>query len=307
MLLCLVSLAWFAVLAAAARVRRVQLPVTLLAVGVDDGAGLRGAVAHAVKWTHHFGALAGVGAAFLALCCAGSPCRRPVRRVRAGAVGPGRDRRGAGSYALADRAGPGTARTSGPTRGWTGCAGPPHPPARARRSAAPRLWCCCWPWSPGRCGGGPAGDPGSGGTRDPAASPCARRPSWRRPLVLDHRLHRRHFRLRRAPAPAPPGRPGWHDCGTREPVRCRRRGDRVLDTPAAVPLGGGARVAGAAAARSSPSGSGWLRRGQPAEGAPGRMWGSLVRPRRDAASAPGSGHHALVRVARTRRRTSGSR
>jgi hypothetical protein len=48
-LLCLVSLAWFAVLAAAARLRRIQLPVTLWLSGVDDRAGVRGAVAHAVE------------------------------------------------------------------------------------------------------------------------------------------------------------------------------------------------------------------------------------------------------------------
>ena len=48
-LLCLVSLVWFAVLAAAARMRRVPLPVALWFLGVHDGAGVRRAVVHPVE------------------------------------------------------------------------------------------------------------------------------------------------------------------------------------------------------------------------------------------------------------------
>ena len=66
-LLCLVSLAWFAVLAAAARMRRVQLPVTLWLSGSTTALAFAALWLTPSKWTHHFGALAGVGSAFLAL------------------------------------------------------------------------------------------------------------------------------------------------------------------------------------------------------------------------------------------------
>ena len=66
-LLCLVSLAWFAVLAGAARMRRVQLPVTLWLSGSTTALAFAALWLTPSKWTHHFGALAGVGSAFLAL------------------------------------------------------------------------------------------------------------------------------------------------------------------------------------------------------------------------------------------------
>ena len=66
-LLCLVSLAWFAVLAGAARMRRVQLPVTLWLSGWTTALAFAALWLTPSKWTHHFGALAGVGSAFLAL------------------------------------------------------------------------------------------------------------------------------------------------------------------------------------------------------------------------------------------------
>ncbi|HWO64236.1 MAG TPA: arabinosyltransferase domain-containing protein, partial [Umezawaea sp.] len=66
-LLCLVSLAWFAVLAGAARMRRVQLPVTLWLSGSTTALTFAALWLTPSKWTHHFGALAGVGTAFLAL------------------------------------------------------------------------------------------------------------------------------------------------------------------------------------------------------------------------------------------------
>ena len=66
-LLCLVSLAWFAVLGRAARMRRVQLPVTLWLSGSTTALAFAALWLTPSKWTHHFGALAGVGSAFLAL------------------------------------------------------------------------------------------------------------------------------------------------------------------------------------------------------------------------------------------------
>jgi Mycobacterial cell wall arabinan synthesis protein/EmbC C-terminal domain/Arabinosyltransferase concanavalin like domain len=66
-LLCLVSLVWFAVLAAAARVRRVPLPTALWLAGSTAALAFAALWLTPSKWTHHFGALAGVGSAFLAL------------------------------------------------------------------------------------------------------------------------------------------------------------------------------------------------------------------------------------------------
>jgi hypothetical protein len=66
-LLCLVSLVWFGVLAAAARMRRVQLPVALWLSGSTTALAFAALWLTPSKWTHHFGALAGVGSAFLAL------------------------------------------------------------------------------------------------------------------------------------------------------------------------------------------------------------------------------------------------
>jgi hypothetical protein len=66
-LLCLLSLVWFAVLAAAARVRRVPLPAALWLAGSTTALAFAALWLTPSKWTHHFGALAGVGSAFLAL------------------------------------------------------------------------------------------------------------------------------------------------------------------------------------------------------------------------------------------------
>ena len=66
-LLCLVSLVWFGVLAAAARMRRVRLPVALWLSGSTTALAFAALWLTPSKWTHHFGALAGVGSAFLAL------------------------------------------------------------------------------------------------------------------------------------------------------------------------------------------------------------------------------------------------
>ena len=66
-LLCLLSLVWFGVLAAAARMRRVQLPVALWLSGSTTALAFAALWLTPSKWTHHFGALAGVGTAFLAL------------------------------------------------------------------------------------------------------------------------------------------------------------------------------------------------------------------------------------------------
>ncbi|HEX8498893.1 MAG TPA: arabinosyltransferase domain-containing protein, partial [Actinomycetales bacterium] len=66
-LLCLVALLWFAVLAVGARMRRVPLPTALWLSGSTAALAFAALWLTPSKWTHHFGALAGVGSAFLAL------------------------------------------------------------------------------------------------------------------------------------------------------------------------------------------------------------------------------------------------
>ena len=66
-LACLVALGWFAVLTVAARVRRVALPAPLWLAGSSTALAFAALALTPSKWTHHFGALAGVGPAFLAL------------------------------------------------------------------------------------------------------------------------------------------------------------------------------------------------------------------------------------------------
>jgi hypothetical protein len=67
-LVCLVALVWFAVLAVAARARRVDLlPTPLWLAGSATGLAFAALWLTPSKWTHHFGALAAIGPAFLAL------------------------------------------------------------------------------------------------------------------------------------------------------------------------------------------------------------------------------------------------
>lgn len=66
-LACLVALAWFAVLAAAARARGTPLPAPLWLAGVSTALSFALLSLTPSKWTHHFGALAGIGSAFLGL------------------------------------------------------------------------------------------------------------------------------------------------------------------------------------------------------------------------------------------------
>jgi hypothetical protein len=66
-LICIVALVWFAVLLAAARARRVAVPVPLWFAGSTTALAFAALWVTPSKWTHHFGALAGVGPAFLAL------------------------------------------------------------------------------------------------------------------------------------------------------------------------------------------------------------------------------------------------
>ncbi len=63
----LVALVWFVVLAVAARVRRVPLPVPLWLAGSATALSLGSFAFTPSKWTHHFGALAGLGGLFLGL------------------------------------------------------------------------------------------------------------------------------------------------------------------------------------------------------------------------------------------------
>jgi hypothetical protein len=66
-LVCLVALVWFAVLAVAARLRKVELPTALWFAGSTTALAFAALWLTPSKWSHHFGSLAGVGPAFLAL------------------------------------------------------------------------------------------------------------------------------------------------------------------------------------------------------------------------------------------------
>ncbi|MDQ4009901.1 MAG: arabinosyltransferase domain-containing protein [Actinomycetota bacterium] len=66
-LACLVALGWFAVLTVAARMRRVALPAPLWLAGSSTALAFAALSLTPSKWSHHFGALAGVGPAFLGL------------------------------------------------------------------------------------------------------------------------------------------------------------------------------------------------------------------------------------------------
>ena len=81
-LLAIVSLVWFLVLAVAARTRQVQVPLTLRMAGLSLGAGFLLLWVTPSKWTHHFGALSGLGPVFLALVLSVSPVL--VREVQGG-------------------------------------------------------------------------------------------------------------------------------------------------------------------------------------------------------------------------------
>lgn len=66
-LMCIVALVWFAVLVVAARIRRVPVPTALWFIGLTTALSFAALWFTPSKWTHHFGALAGTGSAFLAL------------------------------------------------------------------------------------------------------------------------------------------------------------------------------------------------------------------------------------------------
>jgi len=66
-LACIVAVIWFAVLVVAARARRVAVPVPLWLAGSTTALSFAALWITPSKWTHHFGALAGVGSVFLAL------------------------------------------------------------------------------------------------------------------------------------------------------------------------------------------------------------------------------------------------
>jgi hypothetical protein len=65
--LAIVGLAWFVVLAVSARVRGVRLPLGLGLAGASLGLAFLLLWLTPSKWTHHFGALSGIGPAFLTL------------------------------------------------------------------------------------------------------------------------------------------------------------------------------------------------------------------------------------------------
>lgn len=66
-LVCVVALVWFAVLVAGARIRRVTVPTPLWFTGMTTALAFGLLWFTPSKWTHHFGALAGMGPAFLTL------------------------------------------------------------------------------------------------------------------------------------------------------------------------------------------------------------------------------------------------
>jgi len=66
-LVCLVALVWFAVVTTAARLRGVTVPVPLWFAGSTTALAFAALWLTPSKWTHHFGALSGVGSVFLAL------------------------------------------------------------------------------------------------------------------------------------------------------------------------------------------------------------------------------------------------
>lgn len=66
-LACLVALAWFAVLAVAARSQRIVLPAPLWYAGSTTALAFASLWLTPSKWSHHFGSLAGIGPVFLAL------------------------------------------------------------------------------------------------------------------------------------------------------------------------------------------------------------------------------------------------
>jgi hypothetical protein len=66
-LTCLLALAWFALATVAARARRVAVPVPLVLTASATALGFAALGLTPSKWTHHFGSLAGIGAAFLGL------------------------------------------------------------------------------------------------------------------------------------------------------------------------------------------------------------------------------------------------
>lgn len=66
-LICIVALVWFAVLGGATKARRVHVPEPLWLAGASTALAFALLWLTPSKWTHHFGALAGVGPAFLAL------------------------------------------------------------------------------------------------------------------------------------------------------------------------------------------------------------------------------------------------
>jgi arabinosyltransferase C len=82
-LLCLVALVWFVVLVTAARARRVPVPPRLALAGWSTLFAFLLLWFTPSKWTHHFGSLAGIGSAFLALMLVGSiPLVRELTRDR---------------------------------------------------------------------------------------------------------------------------------------------------------------------------------------------------------------------------------
>lgn len=85
-LVCLVALVWFAVLAVACRMRKVVVPTPMWLAGSSTAIAFAALWMTPSKWSHHFGALAGVGPVFLALVLL---CAVPLtRRVLGGSRVP---------------------------------------------------------------------------------------------------------------------------------------------------------------------------------------------------------------------------
>lgn len=83
-LIAIISLVWFLVVLVMARMRRIEVPPRLVTAGLTLGVGFFLLWLMPSKWTHHFGAMAGIGPAFLGLFLVGLPFL--IRYLREGGM-----------------------------------------------------------------------------------------------------------------------------------------------------------------------------------------------------------------------------
>ena len=133
-LLCLLALVWFLVTAVIARVRDLPVPSRLMLVGWTTVLAFVLLLPTPSKPSHHFGAIAGVGAPFLALILVAGrawsvpPCAPATARSRSRRSSRPRSRRSPSSPS------PGTAATAGASCGASAC--PPGWTTRRSRGSS---------------------------------------------------------------------------------------------------------------------------------------------------------------------------